>query len=144
MRRSSAGSWSFAGLCGLALGALLTMFNPPTVHAKTKTSIHRVGYAVNAGAIGCFAVGEVIRRRNRIRALVELRSATSPATPSSVEMLREDESAGEVWIVSERPCVGEVLVEAAHRGVRCFIEGPDGFEEVAAPHENGARRRMDA
>lgn len=130
VRPSRAGTLAFLGLCGLTLGAVLGMFNPPGVHAETNRAINRAGYAVTTAAVGCFAAGEIVRRRNRTTTAIELRTNESPATLSSLEEFRRGAEANELWIVSESAFPKETLAEAAQAGVRCYVERHGGFEEV--------------
>ncbi len=132
-RASRAEMWNLLGINALALGLVLSMFNLPAVRPQTTDAVNVAGYAVTVAAAGCLAAGELARRRNRTRSVVEIRAARSPATPASVAEFEQWAGGAEPWLVSERPLEEETLAVAARLGVRCYVEGPHGFGEVAAP-----------
>jgi hypothetical protein len=119
-RRSTAGTWAFVGLCGAALGAILAMGRLPGAPAKIELALHWSGYAAQAAGLVCWLIAEVIRRRSRKRALVELRTASSVPTPASVEALRKASGEAETWIVAEARLPEDVVRRAAEHAVRCF------------------------
>ncbi len=127
---SRTAAWGYAGLYALVLGALLVMFNPAGAAVDTRVSMDRAGYAMTTAAVGCFAVGELTRRRSRTPAVIELRgSRAKAATPASVAALQKAAHNGESWLVSQSALAEETLAAAAQAGVRCYVEGANGFEE---------------
>lgn len=135
-RSSSAGRWAFGGLCALALGTVLTMFNLPGVSEETRSTIWRAGHASQAVSAGCFVVAEIERRRNRTRVVVELRATGDPATLDSVIALHGAAKGTTAWLVTERELPPDVRAAAAGHGVRCFVPRGNEFREtVGAPAE---------
>lgn len=141
-RPSTAGWWFYAALCALMLGTLLAMFNPPGTSKATHVAAERAGEGACIGAAACLAVAEVKRRRNRVRALVELRAAEAPpATAASIAELAHASAGTSACLVSERPLALDVLVEAQERGVRCFVAEDRGFHDAVPPAPRAVIRR---
>ncbi len=137
---SAAGRWAYAAFCALLLGLFLAMFNPGGVSRELRAEARRAGQTLEIGAVAGFAVAEFQRRRHRVAALVEIVDADAERAGAlnaelAAEMaaeLREAGPQGEAWIVSQGEPSSELLMAAAGVGVRCFVEGPSGFEERSA------------
>jgi hypothetical protein len=130
-RASAASRWAVAGLWAIALGAMLVMTNLPGFTAATRTTVERAGYAAFGLGAGCLAAADVTRRRHRLQAVVELRSAASgPATADSIAALQADALGASAWVVAETELEPDALATAHARGVRCFICDGGHFVEA--------------
>lgn len=138
-RASAAARWAMAGLWVLTLGIVLSMANLPGMTPQTRGTLQSVGSVVMVAGGACFAVAEVVRRRNRTRAVVEVRAAAAgPVTGRAIESLHEEARGGTALLVSEAAVAPEALVVAAARGVTCWELDGNRFREVPGAQKKSA------
>lgn len=136
---STAGRWAMAGLWAIALGAIVAMTTLPGMARPTQTAIQGTGYAGQAAGVAFLATAEVNRRRNRKRAIVEVRAAEAGrATAAEIARLREDARGAEAWLVAEAGVQPDALAVASERGVRCFVIDGGRFCEATAQNDSGS------
>jgi hypothetical protein len=115
----------------LTLGGALAMTNLPGFTPATRMTVERVGYGGAASGAACLALAEVTRRRQRTRAVVELRSAQAgPVTADAIASLHDDASGASAWVVAEDGVGPEAFAIAYARGVRCFVLDGERFHEA--------------
>jgi hypothetical protein len=130
VRPSRAGTYAYTALWMLTLGIVLVMLGGPGLTAGTKAAANGMGQLVLLTSVGLLVLAFGTSRRNRERALVELRpAAAGPATAQSVEALHREARGAIVWIVAEQAPEPAVLAAAAELGVRCLIPEGEGFVE---------------
>jgi hypothetical protein len=140
-RPSRAAHWAYSGLCAFTLGAVLMMLSLPGQSPAASVAVDRVGYACHVAGVGCVILAEATRRRNRERAVIELRAKEQQApTRGSVLALRSDARGAAAWLVAEADFSPEVTAEAAACGIRCFIDRDGRFSELGP----AATRRPEA
>lgn len=136
---SAAARWAMVGLWMLTLGIVLAMANLPGMSAGARGVLQGSGSVVIVSGGACFAIAEVVRRRNRTHAVVELRSEVAgPVTARTIESLHEQAGGGRAFLVCETGVAPDALVVAASRGVACWELDGATFREVQGAREKSA------
>lgn len=144
-RPSSAGRWGIASLWTLSIGTILVMMNLPAIGSAANAAIQNFGVVVLAGGVLCVVVAEVLRRKHRTRATIELRPASGAATtPETVDGLHRAAEGTAAWLIAETMPSEDVRSRAAERGVRCFVPRGSQFRELAPGERHGSSEPADA
>jgi hypothetical protein len=131
--RGNAGMrWFMRGLWVVMIGTIVSMMNLPGFTADTQKLFWRIGIGIVCVGVGFWGVAEVLRRRQRTRAKVELRAVTAAPTSESITALAESAAGAEAWCVSESPLDPDVLAAAKKRGIRCFVLDGSRFRDATA------------
>lgn len=131
-RSNEAMRWAVRGLWVMMIGTIVSMVNLPGFTADTQKVFWWLGVGLVCVGVGCWAVAEIVRRRQRIRASVELRAGMAAPTRESISALAESAGGAETWCVTESPLDPDVLAAAKKRGIRCFVLDGSRFRDATA------------
>jgi hypothetical protein len=130
-RSSSATRWVLAALWTMTLGAVLAMTSLPGMTPRTVRFVQYSGYVLQVAGVASLVAAGVSRRRNRVRALIELRlDRASPATPDTILGLHRAAHGAEAWLVSAAAVDTSTMACAREKGVRCFVDENKRFREL--------------
>jgi hypothetical protein len=131
-RGDGAMRWAVRGLWVTMVGTIVAMMNLPGFTPEMQQLFWRAGIGIVCIGCGFWVVADIVRRRNRSRALVELRAGTAAPTSESIAALHESAGGAETWCVTESPLDPDVLAAAKKQGVRCFVLEGSRFRDATA------------
>ena len=131
-RSNDATRWALRGLWVTMIGTIVSMMNLPGFTPETQTLFWRIGIGIVCVGVGFWVVAEIVRRRQRTPAKVELRAVAAAPTSESIAALAEAGGGVETWCVTESPLDAEALAVAKKRGIRCFVLDGSRFRDATA------------